>query len=70
MLRTAMDAAELDFANAKLAYYNGSTYKDQSIAYDDLKAYAQRFIAASYEFQKARWGVVKVKLSVPRLLRE
>jgi hypothetical protein len=69
-LREAMETAELDFANAKLAYYHGSEYKGQSVGYDDLRGYADRFIAANYAFQKARWGTVKVRLTVSRLLRE
>ena len=69
-LRDAMDAAELDFANAKLAFYNRRSYKDRGVEYDDLRGYAERFIAANYEFQRAKWGEVRLKLSISRLLRE
>jgi hypothetical protein len=69
-LRDAMDAAELDFANAKLAYYNRRPYKDRGVEYDDLRGYAERFISASYEFQRAKWSKVRLKLTISRLLRE
>jgi len=69
-LKESMDKAELDFANAKLAYYNGTEYKGNSVEYSDLARYAESFIAANYAFQKARFGKVHVKLSVPHLMRE
>jgi hypothetical protein len=69
-LRDEMDATELDFTNAKLAYYNRTDYKDAPVDFDRLTAYARRFIAASHAFQKARWGKVRIALSVSNLLRE
>jgi len=69
-LKGAMDAAELDFANAKLAYYNRSQYKDQPVAYEDLKKYAEISIVANHAYQTALYGKVRIRLSVPRLMRE
>lgn len=65
-----MEEAELDFANAKLAYYHQSEYKGEPVQYEHLAKYAENFIAANYAFQKARFGKVNIKLSVPRLMRE
>jgi hypothetical protein len=69
-LKTTMENAELDFANAKIAYYHQTEYKDQLIDYERLATYAETFISANYAFQKAHYGRVRVKLSVPRLMRE
>ena len=69
-LKSSMDSTELDFANAKLAYYNRLEYKGKIIAYEDLAKYAREFIAANYAYQKALYGKIRIKLSVPRLMRE
>jgi hypothetical protein len=69
-LKSVMDAAELDFANAKLAYYNRAQYKDQPIAYEDLEKYAEIAIAANHAYQKALYGKIRITLSVARLMRE
>jgi hypothetical protein len=69
-LKTAMDRAELDFANAKIAFYHQTEYKDQPVDYERLATFAETFIAANYAFQKAHYGRVRVKLSVARLMRE
>lgn len=69
-MKGSMDGAELDFANAKLAYYNGAEYKGRKVEYENLAGYARVFIAANYAYQKALYGRVRIKLSVPRLMRE
>jgi hypothetical protein len=69
-MKTAMDAAELDFANAKLAYYHRTEYKGTAVSYETLESYAEDFIAKNYAYQKAMFGKVRIKLSVPRLMRE
>ena len=69
-LKQAMDAAELDFANAKLAYYNRTEYKGQTITYERLKSYAEDFIRKNYAVQRAAFGRVHVKLLVANLMRE
>ena len=43
-LRAEMDAAELDFANAKLAYYGRTEYKGNRVEFDDLKGYAEAVV--------------------------
>lgn len=69
-LKHAMDAAELDFANAKLAYYNRTEYKDRVISYEVLKGLAENFIEKNYAVQKAVFGKIHVRLSVANLMRE
>ena len=69
-LREEMNASELEFDNAKLAYFKRLPYKDKEITYEVLKEYAENYIAKNHAFQKAQFGKVYVKLSVARLLRE
>jgi hypothetical protein len=69
-LRAEMDAAELDFANAKLAYYARTEYKNHFVEFEDLKQFAELFIAKNRVFQRARWGKVLLALKVSNLLRE
>ena len=69
-LKSTMDSTELDFANAKLAYYNRMEYKGQLVAYENLEQYAKAFIAANHAYQKALYGKVRITLSVARLMRE
>ena len=55
---------------AKIAYLNKTPFEDKSeLSYANLKEIAQQFIQASYEFQKEKYGSVKVKISVAQLLR-
>ena len=69
-LQAAMDHAEIDLENAKLAYFNSVPYKDEPVPYEKLKAYAEAYIAANHAFQKAKFGKIHVRLDVSRLLRE
>jgi len=56
---------------AKIAYLNKTPFQDKTeLSYEDLKKVAQEFIRASYEFQKQKYGSVKVKISVAKLLRQ
>jgi len=55
---------------AKIAYLNRTPFLDKSeLTYEDLKKVAQEFIRASYEFQKQKYGSIKVRMSVAKLLR-
>jgi tyrosyl-tRNA synthetase len=69
-LKLAMEAAELDFANAKLAYYHRTEYKGQLISYEALRTFAEDFIGKNHAVQKAVFGKVHVKLLVANLMRE
>lgn len=56
---------------AKIAYINRTSFEDKAeVSYKDLKEIAQQFIQASYEVQKQKYGSVKVKISVAKLLRQ
>ena len=56
---------------AKVAYLNRTAFEDKKeLSYEDLKAIAQEFIRANYAYQKRLYGKVKVRISVPKLLRQ
>ena len=56
---------------AKIAYLNRSSFEDKKeLSYEDLKAIAQDFIRASYDYQKKLYGNIRVKISVAKLLRQ
>ncbi len=55
---------------AKIAYLNRTPFENESeVSYGDLKKIAQEYIRASYVYQKSKYGSVKVRISVPKLLR-
>lgn len=64
-LRAAMEVADAAFQRQRtdsLHHRNGATY-------DTARAAAERYIAACYAFQRARWGRVAMKLTATSLLR-
>lgn len=69
-LKESMEAAEADFGNAKLAYYNRTEYKGKMVGYEDLKVFAESYIAKNYAVQKAAFGKIHVKIIVANLMRE
>lgn len=69
-LKQVLDSAELDFDNAKVAYFHRAEYKGQEITYEALKGFAELYIRANYDYQKAAYGRIRIKLSVPHLMRE
>jgi hypothetical protein len=54
---------------AKVAYLNRTPLDGKEISYEALTAVAKEYIEASYALQKAKFGSVKVKMSVAKLLR-
>jgi hypothetical protein len=54
---------------AKIAYLNGTQLDGQDVSYETLKQIAQETIQTNYELQRARYGTIRVKLSVAKLLR-
>jgi hypothetical protein len=55
---------------AKIAFLNSTPFGDkEKLSYEDLKGIAQEFIRETYDFQKKKYGAVKVKISVAKLLR-
>lgn len=55
---------------AKIAYLHRAPFESKTeVSYEDLKTIAQDYIHASYDYQKLKYGSVKVRISVPKLLR-
>jgi hypothetical protein len=55
---------------AKIAYLNRTPFEHkEQLSYDDLRKVAQEFIDASYDYQKSKYGSIKVRVSVAKLLR-
>lgn len=54
---------------AKIAYLNAAQLDGRPVTYEDLKAIAEETIQANYALQRARYGEVRLKLSVAKLLR-
>ena len=48
---------------------NRTALDGKEISYEALTAIAKEYIEASYALQRAKFGSVKVKLSVAKLLR-
>lgn len=55
---------------AKIAYLHRTPFEElKEVSYDDLKSIAQEFVRASNNYQKLKYGSVRVRLSVGKLLR-
>jgi hypothetical protein len=68
-LRERMDRCKNTMENMRVAFYNRTPFDGKVPEYEDVRSAAENFIAANYDYQKALWGKVKVKLSVANLLR-
>ncbi len=69
--RERLDQLRARVYAAKIAYLNRTSFEDKAeLSYEDLKEIAQQFIRASYEVQKQKYGSVKAKISVAKLLRQ
>lgn len=69
-LKAALDASELDLDNAKVAYFHKTSYKDEDVTYEVLRRYAELHIGRNYDYQKAAFGKIRIRLNVARLLRD
>lgn len=54
---------------AKIAYLNHTELGGKEVTYEDLNAIAKEYIQTSYSIQKAKFGSIKVRMSVAKLLR-
>jgi len=54
---------------AKIAYLNSAPFDGRLITYEDVKGIAEELIESNYALQRARYGRVRLKLSVAKLLR-
>jgi hypothetical protein len=68
-LRARMEQLQAKLHVAKIAYFNRTELGGKILEYEDLSRIAKELISANYELQKKLYGKVKLKLSVPKLLR-
>lgn len=54
---------------AKIAFLNGAELDGEMVSYERLRGVAKEMIEANYALQRARYGKVRLKLSVAKLLR-
>jgi len=54
---------------AKIAYLNSSPFNGREMIYEGVKTIAEELIDSNYALQHARYGKVRLKLSVAKLLR-
>jgi hypothetical protein len=54
---------------AKIAYLNHTELGGKEVTYEDMNAIAKEYIQTSYSIQKAKFGSIKVRMSVAKLLR-
>jgi hypothetical protein len=55
---------------AKVAYFNRTSFEDKAeVSFEDVKEIAEQYIRASYDYQKLRYGSIKLRISVSKLLR-
>jgi len=53
----------------RIAYARSLPFDGKEVTYDDLRRVASETIQANYELQKCRYGSIRLKLSVSKLLR-
>jgi hypothetical protein len=68
-MKSRLELLENKVYAAKVAYLNRTSLDGQEISYEALTAIAKEYIEASYALQRAKFGSVKVKMSVAKLLR-
>jgi hypothetical protein len=68
-MRNRLEMLESRVYAAKVAHLNRTPLDGKEITYEDLAEIARQYIQASYALQKAKFGSVKVKMSIAKLLR-
>jgi hypothetical protein len=68
-LKDRLERLENKVYAAKVAYLNRTPFEGQELSYEALTGIAKEYIEASYALQRAKFGSVKVKISVAKLLR-
>jgi hypothetical protein len=69
VLRGRFELLQSRLNAARIAYLNGTPLDGHEVSYATLKQIAQETIEANYELQRARYGKIRVKLSIAKLLR-
>jgi hypothetical protein len=54
---------------AKIAYLNNTPLDERPVSYEDVAAIAKQVIRVNYRLQEIQFGKVRLKLSVPELIR-
>jgi hypothetical protein len=68
-LRNRMRQLDEKFDRLRYAYYTRGQAAADPPTYDELKRAAAAFIEANYAYQRARYGRIRLKLSISKLLR-
>jgi len=68
-MKSRLEFLEAKVYAAKVAYLNRAPLDGKEVSYEALKAIAKEYIEMSYALQKAKFGSVRVKMSVAKLLR-
>ena len=68
-LSSRLELLESKLFAAKVAYLNRTTFEDKEMTYDDVAAVAKEYVRTSYALQEAKYGSIKVRMSVAKLLR-
>jgi tetrahydromethanopterin S-methyltransferase subunit B len=68
-LREQMDKLGNAVEAIKIAYLNGTPYGETVPTVDDVRSTAEAYVKAHHAFQRARFGKVRVRMSVAELLR-
>ncbi len=69
-MRVELEVLRSKVYAAKIAYLNHTPFQDREVTFEDLKAFAGEYIHKSYDYQKAVYGRIKVRISVAKLLRQ
>jgi hypothetical protein len=68
-LRAIMHEKKAVMEAMRAAHFLGTPFREEVPDYESVRVAAQEFIHANYEYQKAAYGRVRVKLSVANLMR-
>ena len=68
-LKREMEKKDAVLGAMKTAFFHNTPFEGKVLTYEDLIVAAKDFIKANHEFQKARFGRIRIKLSPTDLLR-
>ena len=68
--QSELDRLQARIYAAKMAYFHRTPFENKDeVSYEDLKSIAQDYIRANYTYQKSKYGEIRVRISVAKLLR-
>jgi len=68
-VRVELDVLRSKVHAANVAYMNSTPFEGKVVSFEDLQNVAKQYIQKSYEYQKARYGAIKVRIPLAKLLR-